>query len=126
MPVPAQASLVSLLSNSVSVLPFNMVCTNVPGPEFPLYLQGRKMLSYYPYVPIGDFMGICCAMVSYNGAVYFGLTGDAACAPDVDRLRDFLDEAFGEIRDASGITTKPRARARRARPKARRVLSPAG
>ena len=99
LPVPVQATLCGLLSNNVSVLPFDMVCTNVPGPVEPLYLLGRKMLTYYPYVPIGDFMGICCAMASYNGTMYFGLTGDSALAPDLDRLRDFLHEAFTELRE---------------------------
>ena len=76
LPVPVQAHLVGMLSNSIPVLPFDMVCTNVPGPPQPLYLLGRKMLTYYPYVPIGDFMGVCCAMASYNGTFYFSLTGD--------------------------------------------------
>ncbi len=103
MPVPVQALLTGLLSNVVPVLPFDMVCTNVPGPPEPLYLLGRKMLTYYPYVPIGDFMGVCCAMVSYNGAFYFGLTGDSACAPDLDRLRDFLNDTFDELKATAGI-----------------------
>lgn len=100
LPIPAQALMVGLLSNTVSVLPFDMVCTNVPGPPEALYLLGRKMLTYYPYVPIGDFMGVCCAMVSYNGTLYFGLTGDSASAPDLDRMRDFLKEAFRELQGA--------------------------
>jgi len=102
MPIPVQALLASSLSNAFPVLPFDMVCTNVPGPQLPLYLLGRKMLTYYPYVPIGDFMGVCCAMASYNGTLYFGLTGDCACAPDLDRLRDFLEEALRELRERSG------------------------
>jgi len=107
MPIPAQAVLVGSLSNVVSVLPFDMVCTNVPGPQYPLYLLGREMLTYYPYVPIGDFMGVCCAMVSYNGKLYFGLTGDSACAPDLDHLRDFLDQTFSELRRVTGIAPRP-------------------
>ncbi|MBZ5609205.1 MAG: wax ester/triacylglycerol synthase family O-acyltransferase [Acidobacteriia bacterium] len=110
MPVPIQAVLTGMLSNVVPVLPFDMVCTNVPGPQSPLYLLGRKMLTYYPYVPIGDFMGVCCAMASYNGTLYLGLTGDCACAPDLDRLRDFLEEAMSELRVRSGCAPKPRAR----------------
>jgi len=103
LPVPTQALLVGQLSNNVSVLPFDMVCTNVPGPQRAVYLFGREMLTYYPYVPIGDFMGVNCAMVSYNGTLYFGLTGDCACAPDLDRLRDFLNEAFEDVRKAAGV-----------------------
>jgi diacylglycerol O-acyltransferase len=112
LPIPVQALLTGVLSNVTPVLPFDMVCTNVPGPQSPLYLLGRKMLSYYPYVPIGDFMGVCCAMVSYNGTLYFGLTGDCACAPDLNRLRDFLDEALAELRERSGCAPKRRARER--------------
>jgi len=102
MPIPVQAVLTGALSNTVPVLPFDMVCTNVTGPQSPLYLLGRKMLTYYPYVPIGDFMGVCCAMISYNGRLYFGLTGDCACAPDLSLLRDFLQEALVELAERSG------------------------
>jgi WS/DGAT/MGAT family acyltransferase len=107
LPVPVQAQLVGTLSNSVPVLPFDMVCTNVPGPPQPLYLLGREILTYYPYVPIGDFMGVCCAMASYNGTFFFSLTGDCKWAPDLDRLRDFLDEAFAELREATGCAPVP-------------------
>jgi WS/DGAT C-terminal domain len=122
MPVPVQALLTGLLSNVVPVLPFDMVCTNVPGPPEPLYLLGRRMLTYYPYVPIGDFMGVCCAMVSYNGAFYFGLTGDSACAPDLNRLRDFLNDAFAELKAAAGI---PAVRRPRRKPKVVQAEVPA-
>ncbi|HLG96520.1 MAG TPA: wax ester/triacylglycerol synthase family O-acyltransferase [Bryobacteraceae bacterium] len=114
MPVPLQAAFTGILSNTVSVLPFDMVCTNVPGPPEPLYLLGRKMLTYYPYVPIGDFMGVCCAMVSYNGTLYFGLTGDSAWAADLGRLRDFLDDAFLQFKRAIAKPPAPR-RVRRER-----------
>ena len=110
LPVPMQALLTGVLSNNVPVLPFDMVCTNVPGPTEPLYLLGRKMLTDYIYVPIGDFMGVCCAMASYNGTMYFGLTGDSACAPDLDRLRDFLNEAFYELKECAGIYAPRRVR----------------
>jgi len=114
LPVAVQAQLTGLLSNVVPVLPFDMVCTNVPGPTEPLYLLGRKMLTYYGYVPIGDFMGVNCAMASYNGTMYFGLTGDSACAPDLGRLRDFLNDAFAELKASVGI--QPARRPRRKRP----------
>lgn len=113
LPIPAQALLTGMLSNVVPVLPFDMVCTNVPGPQKPLYLLGRKMLTYYPYVPIGDFMGVCCAMASYNGRLYFSLTGDCACAPDLDRLRDFLHEALKELAGQSEGVYRPRRKAKR-------------
>jgi diacylglycerol O-acyltransferase len=101
-PVPLQA-LLGPLAGSLPVPLFNMVCTNVPGPQYPLYLLGREMLTFHPYVPIGGEMGVNCAIQSYNGKLFFGLTADSAAAPDIRRLNDFLEEAFGELRRAAGI-----------------------
>lgn len=115
LPVPLQALLTGALSNTLPVLPFDMVCTNVPGPQVPLYLLGHKMLTYYPYVPVGDFMGVNCAMTSYNGTLYFSLTGDSACAPDLDKLRDSLTGTLVELRARSTPPARrgPRRAARR-------------
>lgn len=101
-PAPLQAMLGSL-AGGLTVPAFNMVCTNVPGPQHPLYLLGREMLTFHPYVPIGGEMGVGFAIQSYNGKLYFGLTADSACAPDISRLNEFLEEAFGELRRAAGM-----------------------
>lgn len=90
-------------ANALPMPVFNMVCTNVPGPQYPLYLLGREMLTLHPYVPIGNDMGVCCAIQSYNGKLFFGFTADTAAAPDADRLADFLDEAFAELQKAACI-----------------------
>ena len=109
-PAPLQA-LLGPLAGALPVPPFNLVCTNVPGPPVPLKLLGREMVTFYPYVPIGNDMGVGCAIQSYNGKLYFGFTGDAAAAPDVDRLRDFLDRAFSELSEAAGVKqSKPTPR----------------
>jgi len=97
-----------LLGNQLPMPLFNMVCTNVAGPPVPLYALGRKMLTYYPYVPVGNYMGVCCAITSYNGTLYFGLTGDSASAPDLSRIRDFLYEAFAELQAAVGLAPPKR------------------
>jgi len=101
---------------------FNMVCTNVPGPQSPLYLSGKKMLTYYPHVPVGVDMGIGSAIQTYNGRIFFGFTADGAAGPDVERLREFMDEAFVELRKAAGVPAmdKPAAKAAAA-PKPRRA-----
>ncbi len=112
-PVPLQA-LIGPLAALLPVPPFNMVCTNVPGPQVPLYALGRKMLTYYPYVPIGNEMALDCAIQSYDHKLYFGLTADAAAAPDVARLRDFLVDAFSALKKAAGVGF---AKPQRARPK---------
>ena len=82
------------LVSQLPITPFNMVCTNVPGPQFPLYLLGHKMLHCYPYVPVGGEMAVNCAILSYNGTVYFGFSGDVHAAPDLRRLEKLLTGEF--------------------------------
>ncbi|MGA9772770.1 MAG: wax ester/triacylglycerol synthase family O-acyltransferase [Blastocatellia bacterium] len=82
---------------------FNMVSTNVPGPQVPLYAMGKRMIAYYPYVPVGYAVGCGCAIMSYDQKLYFGLTSDTQAMPDVERLKEFLDESFVELRTAAGV-----------------------
>jgi diacylglycerol O-acyltransferase / wax synthase len=82
---------------------FNMVSTNVPGPQVPLYAMGKRMIAYYPYVPIGYAVGCGCAIMSYDQKLYFGLTSDLQAMPDVESLKEFLDESFVELRKAAGV-----------------------
>jgi diacylglycerol O-acyltransferase / wax synthase len=83
--------------------PFNMVCTNVPGPQQPLYLLGHKMLHCYPYVPVGGEMALNCAILTYDGTAYFGFSGCSHAAPDLRRLEKFLQLSFTELREAVGV-----------------------
>jgi len=113
IPPPLQA----LAGPMVSQLPIslcNTICTNVRGPQAPLYLLGHQMLRSYPYVPIGGEMGLNCAMLSYNGTAYFGFTGDAQAAPRLHRLEKFLSLSFAELQKAVGIQLR---RPRREPPK---------
>jgi len=82
---------------------FNMVSTNVPGPQVPLYAMGKRMIAYYPYVPVGYAIGCGCAIMSYDQNLYFGLTSDTQAMPDVERLKEALDESFVELRAAAGV-----------------------
>jgi len=110
-PSPMQA-LAGPMISQVPFTPFNMVCTSVPGPQFPLYLLGHKMLHWYPYVPIGGEMAVNCAILSYNGMVYFGFSGDVHAAPDLGRLEKLLKQNFTELHDAAG-GTEPRKKVER-------------
>ena len=101
--------------SQLPITPFNMVCTNVPGPQFPLYLLGHKMLHCYPYVPVGGEMAVNCAILSYNGLVYFGFSGDVHAAPDLRKLEKLLTESFTELRTAVGIKAAEQTKARRKR-----------
>ena len=101
------------IASQLPITPFNLVCTNVPGPQFPLYLLGHKMLQLYPYVPIGGEMAVNCAILSYNGTVYFGFSGDVHAAPDLRRLETLLMTSFTELRDAVGIKPPQKKKVRR-------------
>ncbi len=89
--------------NRLPFTPFNMVCTNVPGPQYPLYLLGHKILHCYPYVPVGGEMALNCAILTYNDTAYFGFSGDVHAAPDLRRLEKLLRLSFTELRDAAGV-----------------------
>src|SRR3990172_753066 len=99
---PALQALAALLPQPPNTLA-NMVCTNVPGPMIPLYSVCHRMLAHYPLIPIGWEMGIGCGVTSYDQKLYFGLMADAGAAPDVAQLKEFLDQAYIELRAAAGV-----------------------
>lgn len=90
----------------------NLICTNVPGPQTPLYFFGHRMLSCYPYVPIGGEMGMNCAILSYDGVAYFGFTGDAHAIADLKVLDKILNTSFASLRKAAGVRPPRRKRSR--------------
>jgi diacylglycerol O-acyltransferase len=96
---------------------FNLVVTNIPGPQFPLYCLGRQMEAVIPMVPLAKNQAVCVAIMSYNGQINFGLTGDYDAMPDLDALAADLEFSIGELNDAAG--GKPKRRGRRKRPGAR-------
>jgi WS/DGAT/MGAT family acyltransferase len=75
----------------------NTVTTNVPGPQFPLYCLGREMLEYLPFVPISYGLRVGTAILSYNGALAFGVTGDWDSAKDIDVLTDGIRAGVEEL-----------------------------
>jgi WS/DGAT/MGAT family acyltransferase len=97
---------------------FNLVVTNVPGPQFPLYLAGRRMKAFYPVVPLAPQQALGIAIMSYNGRLGFGLLGDFDAMADLDALGRELDVAIGDLARAAGV-----APARGARRTARRRAS---
>jgi WS/DGAT/MGAT family acyltransferase len=80
-------------------LPFNLVVTNVPGPQRPLYLLGAKMLDNFGMIPLTDYLGLAITLVSYAGKLCWGFTADWDLVPDVDVFARYVQEAFGELRD---------------------------
>ena len=75
----------------------NTVTTNVPGPQFPLYVLGRRMLQAFPFVPLGVQMRVTIAIFSYDGQVNFGITGDYDAASDIDVLADGINRGLAEL-----------------------------
>jgi diacylglycerol O-acyltransferase / wax synthase len=71
--------------------------TNVPGPQQPVHALGRTLLASYPYVPIVGTIRIVVAIFSYDGGLYFGVTGDRDHAPDVDVLTAGIEAGLGEL-----------------------------
>jgi WS/DGAT/MGAT family acyltransferase len=76
---------------------FNLVVTNVPGPQFPLYVLGRRMIDIFPMVPLAKKQAVCVGIMSYDGKVDFGLVGDYEAMPQLDSLANELEAALAEL-----------------------------
>ena len=70
--------------------PYNLIISNVPGPDVPLYLAGAELLAYYPVSAIFDGNGLNITVMSYRGTMYFGLVACRELVPDLDRLAGYL------------------------------------
>jgi WS/DGAT/MGAT family acyltransferase len=111
------ATLVSMASRlATGVRPFNMTVTNVPGPQFPLYLLGSRMLESYALVPLWYGHGIGVALFSYAGQMYWGFNADYDIVPDVDEFAASIDAAFDELHDASSSPPAPASRPKKRPP----------
>ena len=79
--------------------PFNMTVTNIPGPQFPMYLLESEMIANYPMVPLWAQHGVGVALFSYNGRLLWGIHADYDTLPDSDRFLDAIQESFRELRE---------------------------
>jgi diacylglycerol O-acyltransferase len=80
----------------------NLVVSNVPGPQVPMYIGGAKLLAQYPFMPIAESMGLSVAVTSLAGTMAFGVTADWDTLPDTEVLVQGIDEAVAELRKAAG------------------------
>jgi hypothetical protein len=92
---------------------FNLTVTNVPGPQVPLYLMGRKLDAFYPKVPLVLNTALGIAIMSYDGRVFFGLLGDYDALADIDALAGDLDASIRKLGAAAGVGPPPARRRRR-------------
>jgi diacylglycerol O-acyltransferase len=90
---------------------FNLVVSNVPAPQVPLYLGGAPLVANYPAMPLGERSGLSVACTSLAGTLAFGLTADWDSVPDVEVLARGIEAAIDELEKAAAATpTRPAPR----------------
>ena len=94
---PTLHALGARVANGFAQRIYNLVVTNVPGPQFPLYAAGARMLEIFPVVPLAKNQGLSIGVNSYDGGVYFGLNADRDAVADVDVLAGLLGESLEEL-----------------------------
>ena len=77
------------------------VTTNVPGPQQPLYAVGRQMIAYLPFVPLSQGVRLGVAILSYDGDMTFGVTGDYDTVPEPEQFCRSIESGIGELRKAA-------------------------
>jgi WS/DGAT/MGAT family acyltransferase len=94
---PTLMTLGARVSASLGQRVVNTVTTNIPGPQYPLYLLGRQLLEMFPYIPIGQAVRISIGIVSYDGRLAIAATGDYDAVPDLDRLCAHIEASIAEL-----------------------------
>ena len=102
----AAPTLLGLAARAAHGQPFaNLIVTNIPGPQVPLYLLGARMLEVYPIVPLSRNLTLNVAAMSYCGELHFGLVGDGASAHDLEVLAGGIEDAFAELHALAAAAT---------------------
>jgi diacylglycerol O-acyltransferase / wax synthase len=86
---------------------FNLVVTNVPGPQFPLYLLGHRLQVLYPVVPLARRQALGIAVMSYDGHLGFGLLGDYDALPELELIVQDLRRAIASLARSAGVSRAP-------------------
>ena len=100
---PTMHALGARLGGMVSRRLYNVVITNVPGPQTPLYAAGARMVSTYPVTPLGREQALSIGLTSYDGGVYYGLYADRDAMPDADVLGRGVVDALHELLEAPRV-----------------------
>lgn len=90
---------------------FNLVVTNVPGPQFPLYVLGRRLRVLFPVVPLAQRQALGIAVMSYDGHLGFGLLGDFDALPELEAIAGDIKWAISSLARAAGVVPAPKRRA---------------
>jgi hypothetical protein len=99
---------------------FNLVVTNVPGPQFPLYLLGRRLQVLFPVVPLAQRQALGIAVMSYDGHLGFGLLSDFDSLPELENIRRDVEWAIDSLASAAGVRKRSTKKAAAPRKPARR------
>ena len=87
----------------MAAAPINTICTNVPGPPVSIYVQGKRLGTLVPLVPLAQGVGLAFAILSYADTLTIGITADAALVPDCDRFAELLQSGLEELRLVAGV-----------------------
>jgi diacylglycerol O-acyltransferase / wax synthase len=98
---PTLHALGARAANSFTRRLFNVVVTNVPGPQVPLYASGARMLEMFPVIPLAAGQAVSIGLTSYDGGVFFGLNADRDAMHDVEVLGSLIEESLAELVAAS-------------------------
>jgi WS/DGAT/MGAT family acyltransferase len=97
---PTLHSLGARVASGISRRLFHLVVTNVPGPQHPLYLDGARMTSSYPVIPLTRGQVLSVGLTSYDGRVYYGLNADRDAMTDLDVVGHCIHDALAELVEA--------------------------
>jgi diacylglycerol O-acyltransferase / wax synthase len=100
--VPAVSTRIARLAGNLRLFDhvpalFNVLVSNIPGPEIPLWCAGGRLVALYPVGPLADGVGLNITVISYAGTLYFGVLGCRTLVPEVDHLAHLLSDAFSEL-----------------------------
>jgi diacylglycerol O-acyltransferase len=98
---------------------FNLLVTNVPGPQVPLYVLGRELQDLFPVAFLPKNHALAVAIMSYDGGMDFGLLGDYDAMPDLERLGEMLSDSLAELLEAAAASGGPASNGKTASSRAR-------
>jgi diacylglycerol O-acyltransferase len=91
---------------------FNLIVTNIPGPQFPLYVLGRRLEDLFPVAFLPQHHALAVAIMSYDGGIDYGLLGDYDALPDIDLIADGIEQSLAELLRAARSKRRPAAKPR--------------
>ncbi|MGI8505582.1 MAG: WS/DGAT/MGAT family O-acyltransferase, partial [Solirubrobacteraceae bacterium] len=105
---------------------FNLIVTNIPGPQLPLYVLGRRLDDLFPVAFLPDHHALAVAIMSYNGGLDFGLLGDYDALPDIDLIAEGIEASLAELLDVARGKRPRRAGSAKGSPPAKGPRGPKG